>query len=618
MIIPGTLYPTKTTPADADFPQGGPKDITTPGDGTGSPWTAAVIKDLWSLQQGLALRSGVVPSGTPDTAPASQQIEALSKLCGIRVPAVSNILAQDLSVFTTVAVSAWSTAGDGGAGVWRNTGGTGSPGTTDRPNGFIYDGVGTEFKWDVGVLTFEAFGKAFQHAIDFAASEGLKIEIPGGADYSLGTTGLVLKNGTVIEGPGGTQGAASERAKFTYTGAAAAFTSSGGDAVRVSGFNIEAATGGGIDGSASDLDFGYFGDLVISAQDFGFKGGTGSGDILLDRVAAEATAGEAFDLTAGVKVSLYKCRATGSTTGVQIAGASSVTLIDADISGNVTGANLVATSAPVVFINPVFSGNTGKDLVVASGALNPDIYGLSHVKSNSGLPSFEFGGTGGSVRGFYSTGVDAGDAAFLLSGQGLTLQGGRIVQGSGKSVVGVKISGDENAARDVIFEADSAAMTALRLESGAERNRVNNLIYDGVTGAPVVDLDPSTIYEDAILFETQTQDATGGRVTEGFFVEKDLWINRAWVIYPDPGIGASATNLEIGNCITPGSPTYTAYYGAASGNTKSAWDKETLSGFAANPQIPPTGVLLAGNDGSATLGGNIKLSIEMTPYRTTN
>lgn len=619
MIIPGTLYPTKTTPPDADYPNGGPQDVTVPGDGTGSPWTAAVIKDLWGYQQGLCLRSGVTASGTPDTAPASQQIEALSKLCGIRVPAVSNILAQDLSVFTTVAVSAWAAADDGGAGVWRNTGGAGGAGTTDLANGLIYDGVGTEFEWAAGVLTFEAFGLSYQNAVDYAAAAGLRIELPGrGTEYALGGTAVTLKNGSVIEGPAASGGAAAEKSKFTYTGAAAAFGTSGGDAIRLSGFDIEAANGGGIDGSGGDVDFSVFSDLAISAQDFGIKTPSAN-NVIIDNVNAVATAGEAFDLTASVRLTLNKIRAAGSTTGVKIAGAEAITLIDADISGNVTGVDVGgAVTGGLIFVNPCFSGNTGKDLVVSAGSVNPEIYGGRHSKSNTGLPCFEFGGNGGGVRGMVSTGVNAGDAVFYLSGDGVTITGGRIIQGTGKTVVGVKIAGSSCAVRDVIFEADSAAMTCLRIESGAERNRVNNLIYDGVTGAPVIDLDPSTIYEDAILFETQAQDATAGRITEGFYVEKDLWVNRAWVIYADSGIGASPTNLEIGNCLTPGSPTYTAYYGAASGNTKNAWDKDTLPGFAANPQVPPSGILLLGNDGSATLGGKVKLCAEMTPYRTTD
>jgi hypothetical protein len=73
-------YPGKINPSNPDYPYGSARNVTTPGDGTGTPWEAAIVNDILGLQQALLQSSGVVPSGTPETALASQFFEALKRL----------------------------------------------------------------------------------------------------------------------------------------------------------------------------------------------------------------------------------------------------------------------------------------------------------------------------------------------------------------------------------------------------------------------------------------------------------------------------------------------------------------------------------------------------------
>lgn len=76
----GTLYPTQTTPADANWPQGGPKNVTSPLDGTGTPFKADGLgADLCALMQRAIVAAGMTPSGTPDTGADSQIFDALMK-----------------------------------------------------------------------------------------------------------------------------------------------------------------------------------------------------------------------------------------------------------------------------------------------------------------------------------------------------------------------------------------------------------------------------------------------------------------------------------------------------------------------------------------------------------
>lgn len=82
-INPETQYPGKIKPASADYPYGEARNITLPGDGTGTPWEAALVNDVLGFQQALLSDAGVVPSGTPDKVGASQYLQALFKSTGL-------------------------------------------------------------------------------------------------------------------------------------------------------------------------------------------------------------------------------------------------------------------------------------------------------------------------------------------------------------------------------------------------------------------------------------------------------------------------------------------------------------------------------------------------------
>lgn len=80
MINLAALYPSRTTAPDDDYPSGGAQDISAPGDGTGTPWTAAVLNDINGFHQALVAAAGITVSGSPETVPASQLLEALLQI----------------------------------------------------------------------------------------------------------------------------------------------------------------------------------------------------------------------------------------------------------------------------------------------------------------------------------------------------------------------------------------------------------------------------------------------------------------------------------------------------------------------------------------------------------
>lgn len=73
-------YPGKTAGVDTEYPQGKARNVTTPNDGTGTPWEAAIVNDDQGFKQALLNEAGIIPSGNPDTALSSQYLEALREV----------------------------------------------------------------------------------------------------------------------------------------------------------------------------------------------------------------------------------------------------------------------------------------------------------------------------------------------------------------------------------------------------------------------------------------------------------------------------------------------------------------------------------------------------------
>lgn len=147
-INPESQYPGKIAPATSDYPYGAARNITVPGDGTGTPWEAALVNDLFGFQQALLSEAEIVPTGTPDKVGASQYLNALIGLFDRVVPYSQAALTLDLTRVSRFVSGGYGAAGDGGAARFEFTGTTtpGSAGTEDWANGVIYDVNGREFK----------------------------------------------------------------------------------------------------------------------------------------------------------------------------------------------------------------------------------------------------------------------------------------------------------------------------------------------------------------------------------------------------------------------------------------------------------------------------------------
>ncbi|MCP4209811.1 MAG: hypothetical protein GY767_22610 [Shimia sp.] len=83
-ISPRTIYPANQidTTDPTGYPQGAAQNITTPGDGKGTPFDFRWINDLWGLMQSLLSMGDKTPTGTPDKVGASQLFDAVREIHG--------------------------------------------------------------------------------------------------------------------------------------------------------------------------------------------------------------------------------------------------------------------------------------------------------------------------------------------------------------------------------------------------------------------------------------------------------------------------------------------------------------------------------------------------------
>lgn len=88
-INPDVAFPGKTAGVSPQYPYGKARDVSAPGDGTGTPLRAAWVNDWFGLQQQLLSLAGIVPSGIADAVGACQVWDALEALLVTR-DALSN------------------------------------------------------------------------------------------------------------------------------------------------------------------------------------------------------------------------------------------------------------------------------------------------------------------------------------------------------------------------------------------------------------------------------------------------------------------------------------------------------------------------------------------------
>lgn len=81
-LVPETAFPGQIKPSTAAWPYGEAQNITTPGDGKGTPWKAILTNDLFGMQQSFLSAAGITPNGQPDSVENPQYLSALVSIIG--------------------------------------------------------------------------------------------------------------------------------------------------------------------------------------------------------------------------------------------------------------------------------------------------------------------------------------------------------------------------------------------------------------------------------------------------------------------------------------------------------------------------------------------------------
>lgn len=98
-IVISTQYPGKTNAPSAAYPQGSARNVTISGDGTGTPWEQVLVNDILGFLQAVLLDAGITPSGSADTALASDYLDGLKAIFKPAGYTITQAPAGDLKVF---------------------------------------------------------------------------------------------------------------------------------------------------------------------------------------------------------------------------------------------------------------------------------------------------------------------------------------------------------------------------------------------------------------------------------------------------------------------------------------------------------------------------------------
>lgn len=78
-INPTTSYPGRITAANAAYPYGSARDLTAPGDGTGTMLVSSWVNDLLGIIQSLLSEAGITPNNTSESVTNPQVLEAIKR-----------------------------------------------------------------------------------------------------------------------------------------------------------------------------------------------------------------------------------------------------------------------------------------------------------------------------------------------------------------------------------------------------------------------------------------------------------------------------------------------------------------------------------------------------------
>ena len=268
-----------------------------------------------------------------------------------------------------------------------------------------------------------------------------------------------------------------------------------------------------------------------------------------------------------------------------------------------------------------FEDNSINDVLSESVSINPYIIGF-FVNNPTSTECIKYKGSAGCVKSGRFTEVVDGSAGVSVdsTAKGVALENFQFRMKSGvTSAIAIKNAGVGTHIKDIhLVRATSGAWSGAITNTGSHL-KIENLIPENITAGCVTDTGSSTQYLDAEVFCTNDLALEGGNQKEGYYTNKEMYVNRAWLIYPS-GTSTGTTTINIGRSASAGTEDLTKYLnGYATGTGLGTWERVDLtSNLTGTPYLASGDVLIVYTPGGSATAAKARLVVEMTPYRATH
>ena len=176
---PDAAYPGRIAAASADYPYGSARDESVPGADDGTPLLDTLVNEIFGSQQALLGAVGAVPDGDPETAQASQYLDAIRELIDRHATWLGWQLADGFYTELSKDVSAQDTL---------------PRGLSFKPDGLKMYVIGSQngnvyqytlgTAWDLGTASYDSV--AFSVTAQFGSPSGAFFKPDGTAMYIVG------------------------------------------------------------------------------------------------------------------------------------------------------------------------------------------------------------------------------------------------------------------------------------------------------------------------------------------------------------------------------------------------------------------------------------------------